>query len=177
MEYAAHLRRKRLKNCQRLLEAIAAGVNDTIQAGLRGDFELLLKYLPLPSLYMRVFCRAAAIRTWQAEIIQPGLANGDYLWVTRQLPQFGAKITWSTQSFVRVPAHHCEDGLKSLGQCDRLRTALQVRPDTHHPCDACSSRTVDKLRQLLGKLRVVQMRVRVVKFCHEQGQPGWLQFP
>lgn len=141
-------------------------MDDEVQAHFRRDFELLLKDLDLPRLDVLVVRRRAAARTRQPEVIQPRLADGHDLGMLRQLRSSARKSLGArTASLGCQPTTANTPGNRSASVTARALLSKSVPMLTNRVMPAAAA--LDELRQFVGEVGVIQMRVRVVKLGHE----------
>ena len=143
-------------------------MDDAVQAGFGGDFELLKKNLRLLLFVAFVLRRGTAgLMAGKPVIVQAGFAERHDLGVFRQVSQRRPQILRRFEGVRRMPARNGEHFLESFGERDRAPAALQVRADAEDALDARGARPVQKLGEVRRKLRVIEMGVGVEERRHE----------
>ena len=117
MEHAADFSGERLELRQRVVEGVAL-VDDAVQSGFDGDFDLLLENFGLPLFVARVVSGAAALRAGQVVVIQADFADGDDLGMFGEFAQGGAQVGRRFHRLGRMPADGGINGRKFFGQPD-----------------------------------------------------------
>src|SRR5208283_1932739 len=125
---------KRLELGERVVEGVAL-VDDAVQSGLGGDFELLPENVGLLLFVTRVVGRRCwwgetidepargdarptvrAAHAWQAVIIQADFSDGDDFGMLAHFAQGRAEVGWRFQGVGRMPADGGVNGREFFGE-------------------------------------------------------------
>src|SRR3954468_15945887 len=99
-------------------------------------------------------------------VVQPGFAQANDLGMLRQLPQGRSKISGCLIRFTRMPADDRIHVGKPFRKLNRAPAALEVGANADNLGYPGIVRPRDNLRQLLGEIRIIKMRVSIVKTRH-----------
>jgi hypothetical protein len=125
MEHPTHAIHKWLHHPQRVLETIAALMDDAIESGFGGDFELLLEDARLLLFVALIIsARPLPLGTWQTIVVEAGFADGDDLGILSEFAERGTDVLRRLIGVGRMPARDGVDALVLLGEFDRPSTAF-----------------------------------------------------
>ena len=175
MKNTAHFAGKRFKLCERVVERTAL-VNDAIQIGFGGDFELLLKNFRLPFFVMSIkFLKSARgdarptlLRAGQTVVIEAAFADSHNFWMFCKSAQGRAQIRRRVQRVGRMPANDREQAFKFFRERDGAFAALQIRADANDFGDAGILRAREHVGKIWLKFGIVEVRVRIEKNRHDE---------
>jgi hypothetical protein len=125
MKHSAHAISERLHHPQRIIEAIAALMDDAVESGFGGNFELLLKDERLLLFVTLVISGCPLpLGTRQAIVVETGFADGDDLGMFGEFVERGTDVLRRFVRIGRMPARDGIDAIVLLGEFDRTSTTL-----------------------------------------------------
>ena len=152
--------------------SVAVDKNELLH-GFSGHFEVLQKNCVLPVFVALIVSNAPLpLRAWQAIVVQPGLAQRNNLGMFGKLAKRRSQILRSFMRMRWMPTGNGVNAVVLLGKFDRPGTAFEVRANGNHFDNARRLRPLEALREVAGKVRVIQMRVRVEENSHRANAAG-----